>query len=103
MQTCTGEGFLGKQIKMTASIKIENVEKWAGLWLRIDGGNSENALAFDNTRDRPIEGTTDCTAYSIILNVPENSATLNFGVLLNGKGEIWLDDVKFQIISNSQK
>ena len=89
-----------KKIKITASIKTEKVKKRAGLWLRIDGETTETTLGFNNMSDRPIEGTTDWTEYSILMNVPENSKTLNFGALLNGNGKIWLDDVKFEVISN---
>mgnify|MGYP006149153235 CR=1 FL=1 len=99
MQTCNATSYLGKKIKITASIKTEKVKKWAGLWLRIDGETTETTLGFNNMSDRPIEGTTDWTEYSILMNVPETSKTLNFGALLNGNGKIWLNDVKFEVIS----
>lgn len=96
MQTCSANDYLGKKVKMTGYIKSENVDDWAGLWLRVDGKKGTKSLSFDNMQDRPIKGTTDWTKCEIILNVPESSTTLNFGALLSGTGKIWFDKIEFE-------
>ena len=101
MQTCSAQGFLGKKVKMTGYMKSENVEDWAGLWLRVDSNDSKQPLSFDNMQDRPIKGTTDWTKCEIVLDVPENSSTLNFGALLSGTGKIWFDNLSFEVVSDS--
>ena len=73
-----------------------NVKGWAGLWLRVDGKGETKSLSFDNMQDRSIKGTTDWTKYVIILDVPDNSSTLNFGALLSGTGKIWFDNITFE-------
>jgi hypothetical protein len=98
MQTCSAKEYHNTKIKMTGYIKAENVEGWAGMWLRVDAMDFEYPLGFDNMGDRPIKGTTDWVKCEIVLEVPENSSTLNFGALLSGTGKIWFDNITFEIV-----
>ncbi|MBI9062264.1 MAG: helix-turn-helix transcriptional regulator [Marinilabiliaceae bacterium] len=98
MQTCCADEYLGKRIKMTAFIKSENISAWAGMWLRVDSRQTKQSVSFDNMRDRPIKGDNDWTKCEIILDVPDESGTLNFGVLLNGTGKVWFDNITFEVV-----
>ena len=100
MQSFLAKDYLGQRVKMTAYIKSKDVSDWAGMWLRIDPKNGgENMSGFDNMQDRPITGTQEWTKCEIILDVPEESATLNFGVLLSGTGKVWVDSFSFEIVN----
>jgi hypothetical protein len=101
MQTCSAIECLGKRIKMTGFVKSEDIMGWAGLWLRVDSKAGGRFLSFDNMENRPIKGTTDWKEYEIVLDVPENASTLNFGALLAGTGKLWFDDLKFEIVSDT--
>ncbi len=103
MQSSSAEDFLNKKVKMTGYIKVENVTNWAGMWMRVDSKDSKNYLSFDNMQDRPIQGTTDWIKCEIILDIPSNSSTINYGFLLNGTGKIWFDDIDFDTVSNLKK
>ena len=103
MQQSKPDKFLGKRIKMTGYLKSENVSDWAGLWLRVDQAGSQQSLSFDNMQDRAIKGTKDWTKYEIILDVPANASMLAFGALLSGNGQIWFDNITFEIVDNSIK
>ena len=72
------------------------VAGWAGLWMRIDAGSV--AAGFDNMQDRAIQGTTDWTRYSVVLDIPLGSTAVNFGILLDGKGSVWLSGVTFEVV-----
>jgi hypothetical protein len=91
MQTISAENYLGKRLQLSGYIKSEDVKVWSGMWMRIDG-ESNQQLGFDNMRDRAIKGTTDWKKYEIVLDIPENSITINYGVLLGGDGEVWFDN-----------
>ena len=95
--------YLGKRVKMTCHVKTENVTAWAGLWFRVEQCGSEQAPAFDNMRDRPIKGTTDWTKYEIVLDVSQNAIQLTYGVMLNGTGQIWFDNMTFEVVDNTVK
>lgn len=101
MQTCNAKDYLGKRIKMTAYIKAENVSDWAGMWLRVDS-KGKGALSFDNMQDRAIKGCKDWTKCEIVLDVPEESGTLNFGILISGTGKAWFDDISFEVVDKAQ-
>jgi len=57
----------------------------------------KSPLAFDNIGDRRIEGTTQWTKYSVVLDVPEDAAAIAFGLLMAGKGQVWVDDLAFDV------
>lgn len=100
MQTCDAKNYLGKQIKMIGYVKTENVDNWSGMWLRVDSKYGGKSLSFDNMHNRPIKGDTDWVRCEIILNVPKESSTLNYGVLLNGTGEVYFDRISFEILGD---
>ena len=105
MQSFEPEDYLGKIVRLKGIIKSENINDWAGMWMRVDGVTKKGkreVLAFDNMQSRPIKGTTGWKEYTIVLEVPEESTNLAYGVLLSGTGNIWLDDFKFEIVKDSE-
>ena len=99
MQTFSAENYLGKRVRMTAFVKADRIVGWAGLWMRVDGVGEENhALSFDNMQKRPVKGTLGWKKYHIVLDVPNNSKTITFGILLSGTGNAWLDEFKFEVV-----
>ena len=101
MQTAGPGEYRGRRVRLSGYVKSETVQSgWAGMWLRIDGKNQE-MLGFDNMRSRPIKGTTDWTRYEIVLDVPDEAAALAFGVLLAGDGQVWLDDLRFEVVPST--
>jgi len=94
MQCFAPGQYLGKTISYLGYVKTSGLNSWAGLWLRIDDSNG-GVLAFDNMQDRGITGTTDWTQYSISLPVASNAVRICFGVLLDGDGTLWTDDLSF--------
>ena len=64
--------------------KMSDIIKKGGIAKEMDVTNNPTSKYFDNMRNRPIKGSTDWTMYEIILDVPENSYSMNFGILLAG-------------------
>jgi hypothetical protein len=99
MQMATPGEYRGKRVRFSAYVKSEKVQSgWAGLWFRIDGAKSGEVLGFDNMQQRPLKGTTDWKRVDIVLDVPENAAALAYGILLAGDGQVWMDDLKFEVV-----
>lgn len=96
--------YYGKRIKLSGYLKSNRVYGWAGMWLRIDGGmgNGPNGktLEFDNMQNRPIKETTEWKKYEIVTDVPKESRMLFYGAILVGYGEIWISDLKFEVVGN---
>ncbi len=100
MQTFIPTSYLGKRVRLTGYIKSNKVNDWAGMWFRIDGENNA-MLGFDNMQDRAIKGETPWTRYAIVLDIPIESKAIAYGVLLSGQGNVWLDDLKFEVVDKS--
>lgn len=103
MQMVEAGPYPGTRVRMSGWAKADGVEGWAGLWMRVDGSDRRKtgkSLSFDNMQNRPIKGTSDWTRYEIVLDVPQAATALAFGILLEGKGEVWLDDVQFAVVGS---
>ena len=101
MQVVSAAKYAGKRVLLSAVVKAEKIEGWAGLWMRIDGqGEDEYGLSFDNMENKPIRGTSDWQRYNIVLDVPEKGRTITFGLLLAGTGKAWVDDFNFEVATS---
>jgi hypothetical protein len=96
MQMFKANSYLGKRVKLVGYARSEGIEEWAGFWMRVDG--PAGPLKFDNMQDRPIRGTTGWTKYQTILDVPDDSKYVAFGLLLGGAGQVWMADLTFEIV-----
>jgi hypothetical protein len=95
LQTFRGDNFLGRRVRLSAYVRSRDARR-AQLWMRIDGPNA--ILDFDNMDDRPIVGTTEWHQHFIVLDVPPHAMGIAFGVILDGSGEVWIDDLTFEIV-----
>lgn len=100
MQMFAANQYVGKRVKVSASLRSQNVKGWAGLWLRVDGDKG-SVLAFDNMQDRPIKGTTDWKHYEVVLDVSDVASRLAMGVLIESGGQVWMDKFKIEIVPNT--
>jgi hypothetical protein len=96
MQTFRADLYRGKRVRFSGYVKSNQLDNWAGLWMRIDEGSV--TAAFDNMYQRSIQGTTDWTPYSVVLDIPRNSTGINIGILMNGNGEVWLSGITFEVV-----
>jgi hypothetical protein len=96
MQMFDATEYRGRRLRLSAYVKSENVEEWAGLWMRID--RDKKPVAFDNMQDRPIEDTQGWTQHAIVLDVDASATAIAFGILLRGRGAVWIDDVAFEVV-----
>jgi RNA polymerase sigma factor (sigma-70 family) len=104
-QAFKADKFRGQRLRMTAYVKSRDVENAAGLWMRIEGfdGKGNYSLSSDLMRT-PIKGTNDWKLYQVVLDVPkEGTAQIYFGVMLAGKGQVWVDDFTFEAVGNDIK
>jgi hypothetical protein len=89
--------YLGKRVRFSGYVRAQDVTGWAGLWMRVDGKDG-TVLSFDNMHPRAIKGTNDWMQYHIVLDVPVSSEMIAFGLLLNGSGQVWMDDLRMEVV-----
>jgi len=99
MQEIVADNYRGKRLRLSAMLKTTDANR-AQLWMRMDGPNHK-MLGFYNMDDRPVTGTTNWKRYSLVLNVPQETKGIAFGMFLNGKGEVWAEDFRLEPVSNS--
>jgi len=102
MQMYKAKKYLGKRLCYSGYVKSKDVEEWAGLWMRVDGPEPNKSLSFDNMYDRPIKGSTDWTNYKIVLDVPDQSTNIAFGILLHGAGQVWLTNGNIEVVAKDE-
>ncbi len=100
LQQFSAKLYLCKRVRFAAFVKARNVEGWAGLWMRFDGPFSVT-LKLDNMQNRPIIGSSEWNYYTCVLDVPRETEIINIGILLSGKGQVWIDHASFQEVDRS--
>lgn len=107
-QTIASDKYKGKRVRFTVFVKTKNVSNWAGPWMSVHGelsspltGKTERrALTHFNMFRRGISGDTDFTKYDVVLDVPDSSVDIAYGVELHGPGQVWFDGVNFETVGN---
>ena len=93
------EDYHGKRVRLSGYLRSDMEAKaWAGMWMRVDV--ESKSVAFDNMNSRPVKGKTDWTEYSVVLDVPETTTNINYGFLISGRGTLWGDDLKIEVVGN---
>ena len=96
-QTIAAENYLGKRVRLTGWLKTENADS-AVLWMRVDG--NRRTLGFDNMLNRAAAGTTDWKQFEVVMDVPLEAVNIVIGTFLSGKGQMWADDLKLEIVGS---
>ena len=91
--------WLNERIKMTAYMKTINVKTGSGLFLKF--GFNNTFVTHDFMYNRVVTGNTDWTKYEIVLDMPLDTHLISFGAWLVGKGEVRIDNVKFERVGLS--
>ena len=99
MQSFKANKYRDKRMRFSGVVKSEGVTDSAGLWMRVDDDDSK-LLEFDNMQERSIKGDTDWQRYPVVLDIPPKGDSVHFGILLVGKGQVWLSDVRFEEAPN---
>ncbi|MCV9939417.1 glyoxalase superfamily protein [Boseaceae bacterium BT-24-1] len=91
MQSVVADAYRGSRLRLAASLKTEDADAGT-IWLRIDDASGK-VLRFDNMMQRQTEGAlrgrADWIQRSIVLDIPEAAASINYGFFLQGYGRCW--------------
>ncbi|GAF21142.1 MULTISPECIES: helix-turn-helix domain-containing protein [Shouchella] len=100
MQQFKADKYVGKRMKLSGFVKTNGIQEYCGLWMRVDN-KQQDVLQFDNMYNRKIVGDTDWNIYSIVLDIPEESDLIAFGLNVSGPGQVWLDSLIFQEVKKT--
>lgn len=101
MQSIDAEPYRGTGLKLTAMLRTENAD-CGTIWMRVDG-KEHLPIHFDNMMSRetngPISATTGWTSRSIVLEIPEEAASIHYGFFLKGYGKVWARNFSIEMVS----
>jgi hypothetical protein len=87
----------GKVARLSAWVKTRDADD-GGAVLTLLALQSGATLAQNFMPDAPIKGTTGWNRYTITLALPQNADKVEVGMMLQGRGAAWLDDVELEIV-----
>jgi hypothetical protein len=102
MQASSAVAYRGKSLKIQAFLRSREVAQRAGLWIRADDVNG-TTVAFRNcfsplAPQSFVVGNTDWRAVELSVDVPDSAVALSYGVQIVGTGEVWIDNITFDVI-----
>ncbi|MGQ9818710.1 MAG: S41 family peptidase [Candidatus Kapaibacteriales bacterium] len=104
MQSIDAKPFRGKTIRFRAAVKaqIHSPKGSAHLWIRERFNDIDQIGFFEYNPNQPIV-LQDWNYYEVIGKISQEAEIINFGLLLFGTGQAWIDDALFEIIEEGQK
>lgn len=96
-QMIQAQRYLGQRVRFRARVRTDGVGDWAGLWMRVDAKDG-TTLAFYNSQDKPIKGTSGWQERSVTLDVPADAARILFGVVGAGTGQVWMEPLALETV-----
>ena len=96
-QSVRADRYRGQRVRLSGWVRHADIDfGYGGLWLRVDGPRASTAL--DNMSNRPLVGESDWREVSIVLDVSSDAVGLVFGALLDGTGDLLVDDLRLQVV-----
>jgi hypothetical protein len=95
MQYFSAAPFRGKTIRLRAWLRLETTDTADSgqLWLKVDRAKEQSF----NLKDDSVN-SAKWTRSEISTEVNDDSTFIYFGVILQGKGRVWVDDVSFEVV-----
>jgi len=102
--TFEAQPWWGKRVRLSGWLKTDKVESTAegggrpGASLFLSTTADSNAVIYNAT----LTGTTDWTYEEIVIDIPAGSLApyIPMGLSLNGTGQVWVRDLKFEEVSH---
>ncbi|MBC8134555.1 MAG: M56 family metallopeptidase, partial [Fibrella sp.] len=101
-QNAAPGAFRGKRIRLSAYLKSENA-KAGDLWIVVaDKDPNKGGGANGEASGKMIRGTQGWTRFEHVVDVPESTRMLSFGISSEGPGTVWVDGFTIEIIGPAQ-
>jgi hypothetical protein len=95
--------FRGRRVRIASQLRADGADG-VTIWFRIDG--PMGSLRFENLEryqvGGPLTGTTDWIDRSIVLDVPDEATSLNYGFYVKGNGRGWAKGFTLDIVDASE-
>ena len=73
----------------------------SGLYLRAEGADGGDVLSFESMQNQgPVVGSRAWRRYELVHEVPDDAEYLFFGLIVDGPGKVWMDDLELVPVSD---
>lgn len=110
-QSFDATDFHGRRVRFSAQIKSERIggrsayfgeraiSGKGGLWVRVLSERPNVPLVADTSFARGLTGSADWTDAEVVLDVPARAIAIRIGFAIEGLGQLWIRDLKFEEVS----
>ena len=107
----SAEGFAGLGQKCDAT-PYRGQRVRISVWMKTDGVNGAAQFVFSVKDEAGVKlaqggdgvgGSRYWRQYAAVVDVPEQAATLSYGMVLSGAGKAWFNDLQIHVVSNTVK
>jgi len=100
-QSIISDSFKGKVIQLSAYLKLTDVKNLAGLWIRVDDDSLILASINSWENNFQAKGSKNWDKYILNVKLPDSAATINYGIILSGSGNVWADHFEIKMNNDS--
>ena len=97
-QSIRADLYRGQRVRLSGFVKtatdVDLLD--AGLWMRVDGPTASACDYTATLEHHPSARDTEWARYEVVLDVPRDAVGISFGALLNGPGQLWVDDLALE-------
>ena len=90
--------YAGKRVPFSAMLKCDGIIGRAGPFIRVVGKNDSSMKADIQQGHRPLSGSLGWMSYKTEMDVPAQCMGVCVGIVMNGPGTVWLDDVRLEVV-----
>lgn len=95
MQSVAARIYRGKRIQFAAWTRSADAKTQGGLWVRVTATDRDTTLGYGRFTALPT-----WEHGSVVLDVPAESVSILFGLLLLGTGRVWMGGASFAAVSH---
>jgi hypothetical protein len=93
-QVFKAKQYRDKRMRFSAVIKSDGAHMTSALLMTVEGPGHQ-WISYDDMYGKNITGTKDWERYKVVLDIPEESDFITFGIKVYGKGEVWISAITF--------
>lgn len=94
-QTVIAAPFVGKQLRFRVEAKSDDVEIWAGIFLRVEG---EGERIVTSQRKRLMPGDLGWHDAEVTVAIPADARALSYGLILAGPGKAAMRNLAVEVV-----
>lgn len=100
IRTIDATPYRGKRLRLVGDVEPHELAGRGQIWMRIDSEGGQ-VLKMDNMHTRPIRGTSASRSVEIVLEVPQEGASIAYGILIAGRGALHFDGLRLEAVDAS--